>query len=54
VVLVALPSYAPKLNLQERLWHWLRADVTHNHYFRTFAALIAAAAHFFAKPGEQP
>jgi hypothetical protein len=54
VVLVPLPSYAPKLNLQERLWHWLRADVTHNHYFRTFAALIAAAEHFFAQLGEQP
>ena len=54
VVLVPLPSDAPKLNRQERLWHWRRADVTHTHYFRTFAALIAAAEHFFAKLGEQP
>jgi DDE superfamily endonuclease len=49
VVLVPLPSFAPQLNLQELLWRWLRAEVTHNHYFRTFAALVAAAERFFAK-----
>ena len=31
IVLVPLPSYAPKLNLQEQLWRWLRVDVTHDH-----------------------
>jgi transposase len=30
IVLVPLPSYAPKLNLQEQVWRWLRAVVTHN------------------------
>lgn len=54
IVLVPLPSYAPKLNLQELLWRWLRAEVTHNHYFSTFAALVAAAERFFATLAAQP
>jgi hypothetical protein len=54
IVLVPLPSYAPRLNLQEQLWRWLRAEVTHNHFFGTFGALLAAAASFFAKLEAQP
>jgi hypothetical protein len=53
-VVVPLPRYVPKLNPQERIWHWLQADVTHHHYLRIFAALIAAADHVFATLGEQP
>jgi hypothetical protein len=54
IVLVPLPSYAPRLNLQEQLWRWLRAEVTHNHFFGTFGALLAAAESFFAKLKAQP
>jgi hypothetical protein len=54
IVLVPLPSYAPRLNLQEHIWRWMRAEVTHNHFFRTFAALITAADHFFATVAAQP
>ncbi len=54
VVLVRLPSYAPKLNLQELIWRWLRAEVTHNHFFGRFADLVAAAQRFFAKVAERP
>lgn len=54
VIFVPLPSYAPKLNLQELLWRWMRAEVTHNHFFGTFAALIEAAKRFFAKLAERP
>jgi hypothetical protein len=49
VIFVPLPSYAPKLNLQEHLWRWMRAEVTHNHFYGTFAALIEAAKRFFVK-----
>ena len=49
IVLVPLPSYAPKLNLQEQIWRWLPADVTHNHFFGSLDATVAAAQHFFAK-----
>jgi len=54
VIFVPLPSYAPQLNLQEHLWGWLRAEVTHNHFFGTFAALVEAARRFFAKLAAQP
>ncbi|MCX6029373.1 MAG: IS630 family transposase [Chloroflexi bacterium] len=54
VVLVPLPSYAPNLNLQEQIWRWLRAEVTHNHYFGSLAAAVAAAKQFFAKVAALP
>ena len=54
IVLVPLPSYAPKLNLQEQVWRWLRADVTHDHFFGSLDAAVAAAKHFFAKVADQP
>ena len=54
IVLVPLPSYAPKLNLQEQIWRWLRADVTHDHFFGSLDAVVAAAKRFFAKVAEQP
>ncbi len=53
VVLVPLPSYAPKLNLQEQIWHWLRAEITHDHFFGLLEAVVAAAKRFFAKVAEQ-
>lgn len=54
VIFVPLPSYAPKLNLQELIWRWMRAEVTHNHFFGTFAALIDAARRFFVKLASRP
>ena len=54
IVFVPLPSYAPKLNLQEQIWRWLRADVTHDHFFGTLDAAVAAAKQFFAKVAKQP
>jgi hypothetical protein len=54
IVLVPLPSYAPKLNLQEQIWRWLRAHVTHNHFFGSLEAAVAAAKRFFAEVAEQP
>jgi hypothetical protein len=54
IVLVPLPSYAPKLNLQEQLWHWMRAEVTHNHFFGSLAAELEAALRFFAKLATRP
>jgi len=54
IVFVPLPSYAPKLNLQELIWRWLRHDVTHSHFFASLAEAVAAAKRFFAKLAEQP
>jgi hypothetical protein len=36
------------------LWRWLRADVTHDHFFGSLDATVAAAKRFFAKVAEQP
>jgi len=44
---VALPTYAPQLNLIERLWKHLRRMVTHNHLFQNIADLVAAVEQFF-------
>jgi hypothetical protein len=54
VIFVTLPSYAPKLNLQEHLWAWMRAKVTHSHFFGSFQALIEAVQRFFAELSAQP
>ncbi len=54
VVLVQLPSYAPKLHVQEQIWRWLRADVTHDHFFGSLDAAIAAANHFSPKSPSNP
>ncbi len=54
VVLVPLPLYAPEVNVQEHLWRWLRAEVTHNHAFGSFPALLAAVDRFCAKLQAHP
>jgi transposase len=37
-----LPSYAPKLNIQEDIWKWLRKRITHNFLFDSPKALADA------------
>lgn len=47
--LVFLPSYSPNLNLIERLWKLMRAQVTNNHFFETLSALAQAVVDWFEK-----
>ena len=42
-----LPPYQPKLNPQEMVWQIMRRHVTHNRYYKTFAAEQRAARKFF-------
>lgn len=42
-----LPPYQPKLNPQEMVWQIMRRNVTHNRYYKTFAAEQRAAQRFF-------
>lgn len=42
-----LPPYQPKLNPQEMVWQIMRRNVTHNRYYKTFAAEQRAARKFF-------
>lgn len=44
---VGLPTYSPHLNLIERLWKYLRRQVTHNHLFTSITELIEAVERFF-------
>lgn len=37
-----LPPYSPELNPVERLWWWLRKEVTHNQIFETLEAMMNA------------
>jgi transposase len=47
LVLFALPTYSPWLNLIELLWKHLRRKVTHNHLFETITQLVQAVCSFF-------
>ena len=37
--LVPLPTRSPHLNLIERLWHYMRDNITRNHFYATFEEL---------------
>ena len=41
--LVYLPTYSPHLNLIERLWHYMRGQLTRNQFFASLPALAQAA-----------
>jgi transposase len=38
--IVWLPTYAPWLMAQEKVWKWMRAFVTHRHPFKTIAEVL--------------
>ena len=42
ITLMFLPPYSPELNPVEKLWQWLRKEVTHNNLFKTLEALMDA------------
>jgi transposase len=44
---IPLPTYAPNLNLSERLWKYLRKEVISSHFFETFAEFKSAIMDFF-------
>lgn len=44
-----LPPYSPELNPVEKLWWWLRKNVTHNNLFRTLENLMDALEREFRK-----
>ena len=54
LVVVALPTYSPKLNLIELLWKYLRRKVTHNHLFESIGTLVEAVEAFFARLDSHP
>ena len=47
--LVFLPTYSPNLNLIERLWKFMRGQVTNNQFFEDLPALAQAVVDWFEK-----
>ena len=47
--LVFLPTYSPNLNLIEKLWKMMRAQVTNNQPFADLSALSEAVVEWFEK-----
>lgn len=47
--MVFLPTYSPHLNLIERLWRFMRGQVTRNHFYETLDALAKTVANWFEK-----
>jgi transposase len=54
LILFALPTYSPWLNLIELLWKHLRRKVTHNHLFETITQLVQAVCSFFKALNRTP
>lgn len=54
IELIYLPGYSPDLNPIERLWDWMRHEVTRGHCHGSVAELIAAARKFIASINTDP
>ena len=54
--LILLPAYRPDLNPIEKLWRWMREEVTRNHFHQSmrhlFDACKAFIDHFNAHPDQ--
>ena len=46
---VFLPTYSPRLNLIERLWRQMRADVTRNHFHERIQKVCEAVVSWLQK-----
>jgi len=47
IILIALPSYSPNLNLIERLWRFYKKEVLYQKYYPTKSDFKNATMHFF-------
>ncbi len=54
IELVALPGYSPDLNPIERLWDWMREEVTRGHCHESLGALGEACQQFIARINGDP
>ncbi len=44
-------SYAPNLNLIERLWKFFKKKILYNRYYESFEEFRNACEDFFSNPG---
>lgn len=49
-----LPTYAPRLNVIERVWRHFRRNVTDDYFFRTMARLMQAVETFLVELAASP
>ncbi len=49
-----LPTYSPRLNLIERVWHHVRRNVTDNYFFKKMPRLMGALEAFLSELATQP
>ena len=54
IEIVNLPGYSPDLNPIERLWDWMREDVTRGFCHASVAELVAACQAFIARINRNP
>ena len=54
IQLVPLPGYSPDLNPIERLWDWMREEVTRSHCHPTLGSLRTACQQFIARINTDP
>ena len=54
ITLVPLPGYSPDLNPIERLWDWMREEITRGHCHSSLAALRARCYQFIAGINADP
>jgi transposase len=54
IELIYLPGYSPDLNPIERLWDWMRQEVTRGHCHKSVAELTAACQRFIADINTDP
>ena len=47
IKLLFLPSYAPNLNLIERLWKFMKKELMRNQYYEKFSDFKNAVSQFF-------
>lgn len=49
IKIIFLPPYSPELNPVEKLWFWLKKEVTHNRVYMTINDLMNALEKEFQK-----
>src|SRR5262249_18296971 len=54
IAIVNLPGYSPDLNPIERLWDWMREEVTRGFCHQSVPDLIAACQAFIARINRDP
>lgn len=52
IKLLFLPSYAPNLNLIERLWKYMKKELMRNQYYEKFSDFKNAVSQFFENIGQ--